>query len=466
MGEPRPKGAGGKALSTELKRESARFSSDELNSLFNANLDFKEKLSINTDSRTIKKDEIFLPLIGEKFDGHDFIESIVSNGSLAFCEKSKLSKIYKKYYGNLIVVENVLNAYHKIANYYRSKINPKVISITGSSGKTTTKEIVSAVLSAKYKTHKTEKNYNNEIGVPKTILEMPPDTEVLVLELAMRGLGEIALLSRTSNPDIAIITNVGTAHIGRLGSRENIIKAKSEILEHLKKDGIAILHNNTKLIEHTKSIWTGKTIIFDFDQITKSSYKNGVTHFSFLDEDFSINALGKVYVLDSIIAILAAKELDMKKEEIQKGLSKFYVPAGRGNVLRLGDNLFLINETYNANPDSVKEAILNLTESFDASFNKVFILGEMAELGEHENILLEDIGKTLLKADLLNVITIGENLKQVNLILGNKVKNVKNIEECCKILSGLIKPNTVISVKGSRVAGLEKVIEFLESNNK
>lgn len=437
-----------------------------MSNLFNVNVNFKEKLSINTDTRTIKENEVFLPLIGEKFDGHDFIEDILNKGNLAFCEISKLHKIDKKYHESLILVENVLDAYHKIANYYRKKINPKVVSITGSSGKTTTKEIVSAVLSAKYKTHKTEKNYNNEIGLPKTILEMPSDTEVLILELAMRGLGEISLLSKTSYPDIGIITNVGTAHIGRLGSVENIIKAKSELLEYIKKDGIAILHNNVKLIEHIKNIWTGKTITFDQAQIKNSSYKDGITHFSFSEEDFYIGALGTVYILDSIIAILTAKELNMKKEEIQKGLSKFSVPSGRGNVLNLGENLFLINETYNANPDSVKEAILNLSKSFDASFNKVFVLGEMAELGEHENILLEDIGKLLLKTDLLNVITIGEKLKQVNLILGNKVKNVKNVEECCKILSGLVKPNTVISVKGSRVAGLEKIIEFLESNNK
>lgn len=452
------------AIENKIKY-SALFNSEELNNLFNSKIKNQTEFSISTDSRAISDKDIFLPIFGEKFDGHDFIENIVSKGNLSFCERSKLQKIDKKYHENLILVESTLHAYHKLANYYRNKINPKVISITGSSGKTTVKELISSVLSTKFKIHKTEKNYNNEIGLPKTILEMPPDTEILILELAMRGLREISFLSKTSNPDIGVITNVGTAHIGRLGSYENIIKAKSELLEYLKKDGVAILHNNQMLLNHIKKLWTGKTITFDSSQIKNVSYKDGKTFFSFLEDDFFINALGRVYTLDATIAILIAKELGMKKSEIQEGLSKFLVPSGRGNVLILGDNLFIINETYNANPDSVKEAILNISGSFNDSFNKIFILGELAELGVHENLLLEDIGKTLLNSDLSNVITIGEKLKQVNIVLGNKVKSVKNIEECCKILSDLIKPNTIISVKGSRVAGLEKVVEFLELNN-
>lgn len=443
------------------KTKQAKFSSNELNELFTSKIIIKEDHSINTDSRTIKEGEIFLPLPGEKFDGHDFINDIVKSGKQSFCEKTKIDKVESKYHTNLIQVESALDAYHKIANHYRKKINPKVIAVTGSSGKTTTKELISSVLSAKYKIHKTEKNYNNEIGVPKTILEMPQDTEVLVLELAMRGLNQINYLSKTAEPDIAIITNVGTAHIGILGSVENIIKAKSEILEYLNKDGCAILHNNPKLLEQTKKIWLGKTITFDENQIKNVTYKNGQSTFLF-NEEYSINALGKIYVLDSIIAILSAKELGMKKEEIQKGLNVFSVPSGRGNILSLGENKFLINETYNANPDSVKEAAFNLQESFDNSFNKVFVIGEMAELGDHQDKLLGELGKWLLDKNMSNVITIGEKLKQVNQMLGNKAKNVKNIEECCSILEGLMKPNTVISVKGSRVAGLEKIIEFLE----
>ena len=157
-----------------------------------------------------------MPFSGEKFDGHMFINEVFAKGvKYSFCEKSKTSGLDQS---KLIVVENTLDAYHKIANYYRRKINPIVIAVTGSSGKTTVKELIATVLNEKYRVHKTEANFNNEIGVPKTILEMPKDTDVLVLELAMRGKGEIRYLSGTSEPDVAIITNVGSSHVGRLGS--------------------------------------------------------------------------------------------------------------------------------------------------------------------------------------------------------------------------------------------------------
>ena len=210
-----------------LKKYNAQFQIKELQELFSFNSPASTKVSICTDSRIICSDQLFLPLIGENFDGHDFINNVLDKGiKLSFCSASKLTKVKEVHKKKLIIVRDTLDAYHLLANHYRKKINPRVVAVTGSSGKTTTKELIAEVLATKFKTHKTEANFNNEIGISKTILEMPEDTKALVLELAMRQKGEIKYLSKTSEPDIGVITNIGTAHIGRLGSIDKIIRTK------------------------------------------------------------------------------------------------------------------------------------------------------------------------------------------------------------------------------------------------
>lgn len=425
---------------------------------------FAIKELISTDSRNIKPDQIFLPLAGEKFDGHDFINDVFVKGvKHSFCEKNKSSRANEKYKSNLILVENTLDTYHEIANQYRKKINPTVIAITGSSGKTTTKDLLSTVLKTKYKVHKTEANFNNEIGVPKTILEMLEDTQVLVLELAMRQKGEIRYLAKTCEPDIAIITNVGSAHIGRLGSIESVIKAKCEILEHLKKGGLAILHNDPSLVKCSREIWKGKTDFFDLNQAKDISFKEGKSYFVLNEkpsEKYSIPALGKTNVLNSILAIKVARHLSLSTEEVQKGLLLFEIPKGRGNIIKLASDIYVIDESYNANPDSVKTAVSNLLECWDNSYEKILVLGELRELGKHEGELLRDLNSWLTEKPLESLVTVGDKLKEIT-----SNYNVKNISECCDILNKLVKSKSVILVKGSHIAGLEEVINYLRMNH-
>ena len=457
----------------KLVKSEAKFSTKDINQLFKTNIKPDFKRSVCTDSRSIKPEEIFLPICGKKLDGHDYINSVFEKSVnrknikvFSFCEKKKLKKVNKKHREKLIIVENTLNAYHKLANHYRKKINPKVIAITGSSGKTTAKDLLASVLSSTFRVHKTEENFNNEIGVPKTILEMPENTEVLVLELAMRGRGEIEFLSKTAEPDIAIITNTGTAHIGRLGSKEAIIKAKSEILKHLKRDGIAILPNDKNLLKVTEKIWKGKAASFDLKQASEISFKDDRTYFTvdikrLCYEKYSIYALGAIYVLNSLIAILTAKYLGLEKHEIQRGLSAFRIPAGRGVLFQISRDAFLIDETYNANPESVKAAVLNLTGCWNNGYKKILVLGELAELGKHESKLLEELSGWLKKQKLNNVITIGKKLKPF--FSFSNVKNVSNTSECHAILKKLLTPHSVALIKGSRVAGLEKIVENLRN---
>ncbi len=440
------------------------FSARELNQLFSTKIKTGFNLSVCTDSRVIKRNQIFLPIKGEKFDGHDYINKILNKKNMSifsFCENGKVNKINKKFKDNLIIVENTLEAYHKLANYYRKKINPKVIAITGSSGKTTTKDLLASVLSSKFKVHKTEANFNNEIGMPKTILEMPEGTEVLILELAMRGKGEIEFLSKTAEPDIAVITNVGSAHIGRLGSTGAIIKAKSEILKHLKKGGLAVLHNDKKLLREVKKAWKGKIALFGLGQASNISFKKGRTSFitsikKLHNEKYYISAMGNIYVLNSLIAILIGKSLGLRKHEIQKGLSTFKIPIGRGRLIQISKDIFFVDETYNANPDSVKAAVSNLIQCWAGRYKKILVLGELAELGKHKKKLLKDLSQWLKKQELSSVITVGKELKLF--FNAPNIKNTSNIDECRAILKKLLVPRSVTLVKGSRIAGLEKLI--------
>ncbi len=452
----------------------AKFHPEELNQLFGSKLGTNFEVSVCTDSRVVKSDQIFLPLKGGSFDGHDYINSIFekflnrkNRHPLSFCEKKKINKVKKQYRDRLIIVNNTLDAYHKLANHYRKKINPEVVAITGSSGKTTAKDLVAGVLSSGFKVHKTQANFNNEIGVPKTILEMPVDTEVLIIELAMRGKGEIELLSKIAEPDIAVITNVGTAHIGRLGSAQSIVSAKCEILKHLKKSGLAILWNDQKLLKTASKMWSGKTATFDLDQASDITFKDGKTYFTLnirklCYEKYSVRALGNIHVLNSLIAILIAKYLGLVNHEIQRGLSAFTIPFGRGGLIQISRDIYLIDESYNANPDSVKAAVDNLVGCWGNGYKKLLVLGELAELGKHEDKLLYGLSKWLKTQELSTVITVGKKLKPFFSALN--VKNVSNTDECRAILKKLLTPNSVVLIKGSRVAGLEKVIENLVKN--
>ncbi len=448
------------AETVKTEKTTAKFSLKELSDIFNFNCPNNEQLfSICTDSRTINKNQIFLPLSGEKFDGHNFINEILGKGiSFSFCDVRKISKVDEKLRKSLILVDNTLDAYHRVASYYRDKINPKVIAITGSSGKTTVKELITSVILQKHKVHKTKANFNNEIGVPKTILEMLEDTEILVLELAMRAKGEINFLSRTAKPDVAVITNVGSAHIGRLGNLQSIMEAKSEILEHIKVNGTAILNNDLDLIKLAKMKLEGRNIqfqTFDLNEASNISFKDGRATFTFKNKNYTVNATGQIHVLNSICAIKLAHFLKLSDEEIKKGLLEFKLPEGRGNIIRLKDNMFLVDESYNANPDSLKVAVTNLIECWGKDYNKILVIGELAELGEHENKLLKELNTWLLDRKLSCVITVGDKLKEIK-----NATNVKNTNECCAILNKLLIPKSVVLIKGSHIAGLEKVVNY------
>lgn len=428
---------------------------------------FSELYNLSTDTRTISTEDIFLPLSGENFNGHNFIEKALQKGSQGFLTEKKHVQNAQKHLESasfMIVVEDILTAYLKIANYARKTINPKVIAITGSSGKTTTKEIIYSILSEQYKTHKSKLNHNNEIGLCQTLLSMPETTQCLVLEMGMRGLGEIEILSRYAEPDIAVITNIGSSHIGRLGSIENIAKAKCEITEYLSNKGTLVALDDELIKSYCN--WQGSTVFYGKDfQIIQE--KEDYQEFSFKNNIYTLLTSGKYNVLNSISGIEVAQLLNIDIEKIKSGLKKYQPIGERNKIITINDNLKIISDCYNANPDSM-EASINSTLSLYGKTDITLILGNMEELGTHEKYFHKKIGAFLSDKNFAELITIGEKAKLIAENTKNKsviINSFLNNEEVINYLSKNKKKNSTILLKASRAMKLEEIIEGLQKRN-
>ena len=411
------------------------------------------EVRISTDTRTIEKGDFYLPLKGASFDGEKFIDQALEKGAIgAFCTKE----------GGTLLVKDTLEAYLKLANYRRNKINPAVIAITGSSGKTTTKELVASVLSEKYKTFKTPLNHNNEIGFCQTIFEMPDDTQILVLEMGMRGLGEIELLSKYAEPDITIIANVGTAHIGRLGSRENIAKAKCEIVKYQK--GKYFIAHDDELIR--------KTVNFDGEQIYYSLkdvkiLEKGVNYskFEYCGNLYELNVGGDYNIENALSAIICGEKLDLKTNEIQAGLKKYHPIEKRWEAVNAG-GFEIINDSYNANPESMRAFVDTIFELYD---NYTLVLGDMGELGENEIQYHKELGEYINNHKKLSpnttIISIGELSKNITDTIDNcKTAHFENIDCAVDFIKNNIDKASKLFLKASRSMKFERIIELLSEN--
>ena len=407
-------------------------------------IDEELEVRISTDTRTIQKGDFYLPLKGASFDGEKFIRDALEKGAIgAFCTGED----------GTLKVNDTLEAYLKLANYRRNKLNFTVVAITGSSGKTTTKELVASTLAEKFKTFKTPLNHNNEVGFCQTIFEAPDDTQVLVLEMGMRGLGEIELLSRYAEPDITIISNVGTAHIGRLGSRENIAKAKCEIVKYQR--GKTFIAHNDELIKKTVE-FSGEKIFYSINDVEIKEKKSNYSKFVYRGNDYELNVGGDYNIENALAAINAGEALGMEITEIQAGLKNYSPIEKRWETVNAG-GYSVINDSYNANPESMRAFVDTIFELYD---NYLIVLGDMGELGEDEIKYHRELGEYIYK----------KNPNAKVLSIGNLSKNITDacnglhfgeISEAVEYIKTNVSNDTKLFLKASRSMKFERIIEML-----
>lgn len=416
---------------------------------------------ISTDTRTIKSGDIYLPLKGASFDGENFIENAISSGANAYFTTS--GKIYEGA-KTILKVKDTLTAYLKLANYYRNKINPTTIGVTGSCGKTTTKELISSVLSKKFKTHKTFSNHNNEIGFCQTVLSMPKDTQMLIVEMGMRGLGEIELISKNANLDIAVITNSGSAHVGRLGSLDNIAKAKCEITAGLKENGTFIAKNQDIIKKHL--LFNGEKIFYSLKDAKILEESKSYSKFEYKNNIYELNVDGEYNIENSLAAIEIGLQTGMNPDEIRQGLFQYKPIEKRWEQIDVSGYKF-INDSYNANPDSMKASVKTFLDLYD---NPLVILGNMGELGEDEALYHRQVGEFIVEYLTKNnkkckFITIGDLAGEISEVLihnGFYAKKFNNCEDAVLYIVENINKDYTIFLKASRSMEFERIPELIK----
>lgn len=414
---------------------------------------------ISTDTRTIKAGDIYLPLKGASFDGENFCDKAIEAGAAGcFCTKDSCPSDFS------MKVSDSLIAYLNIANYARKKYKPVVIGITGSSGKTTTKEMVYSVVSEKFRTHKTYSNHNNEIGFCQTVLSMPEDTQVLIVEMGMRGLGEIELITKYAEPDYAVITNAGSAHIGRLGSLDNIAKAKCEITKFLKR---ALIANNNDRIKKFAN-FSGEKVFYSIKDVKIIEKRTGYSKFVYKDKEYELNVEGDYNIENSLSAIEIGYMLGMSYDEIRQGLLKYHPIEKRWEAQNVA-GFNIINDSYNANPESMKASVSTFIELYP---NPVVILGNMGELGENEIEFHREVGEFIgkkFKGKDVKFLTVGNLAEYIGEELSKYGFDVMHFEDniaTSRYILDNLNAGITIFLKASRSMKFEEIIENLKGDEK
>lgn len=431
-----------------------------------------EGVSIN--SRQLVQGGLFIPIVGEKFDGHQFVSSALTEGAVASLWQHDHGTPPS---GNIVIVQNTLQALQQLAEAYVQQTGVKVVGITGSNGKTTTKDIVYALLAEAYQVHKTEGNFNNHIGLPLTILAMPAQTEILILEMGMSGRGEIELLSTIAHPETTIITNIGESHLQQLGSREEIARAKLEIVSGLRPEGLLVYLGDEPLLKQilAEPAFEQKEmhkITFGLDH-TNNVYPTGVmfqgkntvfTTNSESDEAWTLPLLGMHNVTNALAAITVAQHYQVSSEQIRQGLSKLQLTGMRIEIIQGRDGITLLNDAYNASPTSMKAAI-DVLGNLKGYHRKIAVLGDMLELGEEEAIYHQEVGRYIDgQADLL--FTYGRLGQQIaegaaKVLEPSQIGSYLSKQELINDLLEIAQEKDAILFKASRGMKLEEVVQAL-----
>lgn len=418
--------------------------------------------TISTDSRTLKSGDVFVALRGEQFDGHQFIQKAQQQGAVAAIVDRQFTESVPNL--PLLQVENTLQAYQAIGHWWRSQFAIPVIAVTGSVGKTTTKELIAAVLATQGRVLKTQANYNNEIGVPKTLLELTPEHDFAVIEMGMRAAGEIALLTQIARPDIAVITNVGTAHIGRLGSEQAIAEAKCELLQELPQSGVAILnYDNPRLMETAARIWQGKVLSYG---LTGGDLRGELLDAVTLlveGTKLPLPLPGQHNALNYLAALAVAKVLNINWSLLQQGLT-VQLPQGRAHRYTLPNDIVILDETYNAGLESMLAALQLLADT--PGNRRIAVLGTMKELGERSPEFHYQIGKAVQQLKLDALLILADEAESEAMTEGALPLTAERFPSHAAVverLQELVQPGDRLLFKASRAVGLDQVVEQFRS---
>lgn len=432
---------------------------------------------VSTDSRQIKEKQLFIPLIGENFNGHKFLQDAIEKGACAtlWAKDEPVPDLDFPF----ILVDDTLIALQQLAKEYRKELDVKIIGITGSNGKTSTKDILDGLLDTQYKTQKTLGNFNNHIGVPLTVLDLEEDTEIAVIEMGTSDFGEIELLTSIVKPHVAIITNIGEAHLQWFKTRENVAKEKLEIIKGLDSDGLFVYWGDDPILkEKVKNLNIEQEILSygiakDNDYICEldSLEKNGL-YFKLkspIEERYFLPMLGKHYMYNATAAILVARYFNIPFENIQYGLDHMNATGNRNELIK-AQGFSILNDSYKSNPSSLLAALDTLynLEGFD---QKIVVLGDMQGLGDTEIEMHEDVGRQIDPDEVEYILTIGPISKYLGKAAKinfseDKIISCDTNDELMENLKKIVKPNSVVLVKASRAFELENIVERLQKEIK
>ncbi|MBM7715816.1 UDP-N-acetylmuramoyl-tripeptide--D-alanyl-D-alanine ligase [Siminovitchia sp. FSL H7-0308] len=424
------------------------------------------------DSRKIIPGNLFVPLKGDNSDGHQFVEKAFEQGAAASLWQEDVPHPPEGY--PLIVVKDVLKALQDLAKAYRNELPAKVVGITGSNGKTTTKDIAASVMGETYRVQKTAGNLNNHIGLPLTILSLREDTEIAILEMGMSGRGEISLLTDIAKPDVAIITNIGEAHLLDLGSREAIADAKFEITEGLKEDSLFVYPGNEPLLvqrasrlKQTRLKTFGETPDNDLYPLHIQMEERGSTFVvsSYPDEPLFLPIAGKHNMMNAMAALHAAREFSVPFSDIKEGLKSVKLSTMRMEWRKGPKGSTILNDVYNSSPTALR-AVIGLIESMDEKRRKILVLGDMLELGEDEEKFHREIGEEISPEKITYVYTYGRLGKSIakgaeENFPEERVFSFQDQDELAAALQEKLTGGEIIAVKASRGMKMEKVVEAL-----
>lgn len=432
----------------------------------------KSFTDVISDSRKVTAGVLFVPLVGEKFDGHEFIKAAFDLGAAAVITQKDTELLIDK---TIVRVDDTLKAFGDIAKYYKQKYNVPTVSVTGSVGKTTTKDMLASVLLQKYNTLKTMGNFNNNIGLPITIFGLEKEHEAAVLEMGMNHFGEIERLADIGRPDVAVITNIGQSHIENLGSREGIYKAKMEMTKQFTKNNTLIVNGDDDYLSKVKGMGEYKVVYYGIknpenDVYAKNIENNGLNGIKFTavvdGEEYliEVNVPGKHNVYNALAAICVGREFKVPMDKIVEGIRSFELTKMRLAVEEY-NGITIINDCYNASPDSIKAALGVLADTDKK--RKVAILGDVLEMGDFAKDAHYNLGKVVKESEVDFLITAGENMKY--LAEGAKENGVENIVsfdktlEVCNYVKDEIKSGDAVLIKASRGMHFEEIYNTIKN---